>query len=79
MKKLPARGEGLLGVVELDGSGKPWLAPTDKRVRNSSPIADLGGAEPGQLVLAEPRPHAALGRQGDRSARRSARAAGPSA
>src|SRR5690554_3072220 len=54
MKKLPARGEGLLGVVELDGSGKAWLAPTDKRVRNSSPIADLGGAEPGQLVLAEP-------------------------
>ncbi|HEY6815511.1 MAG TPA: RNB domain-containing ribonuclease, partial [Croceibacterium sp.] len=54
MKKLPARGEGLLGVVELDGSGKPWLAPTDKRVRQSSPIADLGGAEPGQLVLAEP-------------------------
>ena len=54
MKKLPARGEGLLGVVELDGSGKPWLAPTDKRVRSSSPIADLGGAEAGQLVLAEP-------------------------
>src|SRR6186713_3285071 len=54
MKKLPARGEGLLGVVELDGSGKAWLAPTDKRVRTSSPIADLGGAEPGQLVLAEP-------------------------
>ena len=54
MKKLPARGEGLLGVVELDGSGKPWLAPTDKRTRTSSPIADLGGAEPGQLVLAEP-------------------------
>jgi len=54
MKTLPARGEGLLGVVELDGSGKPWLAPTDKRVRTSSPIADLGGAEPGQLVLAEP-------------------------
>jgi ribonuclease R len=54
MKKLPARGEGLLGVVELDGSGKAWLAPTDKRVRSSSPIADVGGAEPGQLVLAEP-------------------------
>src|SRR5690606_347958 len=54
MKKLPARGEGLLGVVELDGSGKAWLAPTDKRVRNASPIADLGGAEPGQLVLAAP-------------------------
>src|SRR6187551_757261 len=54
MKKLPAREQGLLGVVELDGSGKAWLAPTDKRVRTSSPIADLGVAEPGQLVLAEP-------------------------
>jgi len=54
MKKLPDRGESLLGVVELDGSGKGWLAPVDKRVRNSTPLADLGGAEPGQLVLAEP-------------------------
>ncbi len=54
MKKLPARTEGLMGVVELDGAGKPWLAPVDKRVRNSSPIADLGGAEAGELVLAEP-------------------------
>lgn len=53
MKKLPARTEGLMGVVELDGSGKAWLAPVDKRIRNSSPIADLGGAEEGQLVLAE--------------------------
>ena len=53
IKKLPARTEGLMGVVELDGSGKAWLAPVDKRVRNSSPIADLGGAEEGQLVLAE--------------------------
>ena len=44
----------LLGVVEIDGAGKGWLAPVDKRVRNSSPIADLGGAERGQLVLAEP-------------------------
>ena len=54
MKKLPTLGESVLGVVELDGSGKGWLAPVDKRVRNSSPIADVGGAEPGQLVLAEP-------------------------
>ena len=53
MKKLPARSEGLMGVVEFDGSGKPWLAPVDKRVRNASPIADLGGAEEGELVLAE--------------------------
>ena len=53
IKKLPARSEGLMGVVEFDGGGKPWLAPVDKRVRNSSPISDLGGAEEGELVLAE--------------------------
>ncbi|MBL8657788.1 MAG: ribonuclease R [Altererythrobacter sp.] len=53
MKKLPARTEGLMGVVELDGAGKPWLAPVDKRVRNSAPIADLGEAKPGELVLTE--------------------------
>lgn len=54
MKKLPARTEGLMGVVEIDASGKGWLAPVDKRVRTSSPISDLGGAEAGQLVVAEP-------------------------
>ncbi len=54
MKKLAGHDEQVLGVVELDGSGKGWLAPVDKRVRNSVPIADLGGAEPGNLVLAEP-------------------------
>jgi ribonuclease R len=53
IKKLPARTEGLMGVVEIDGSGKAWLAPIDKRVRNSSPISDLGGAEEGLLVIAE--------------------------
>ncbi|MGX7926229.1 ribonuclease R family protein [Tsuneonella sp. HG094] len=54
MKKLPARTDGLMGVVEIDRTGKGWLAPVDKRVRTSAPIADLGGAEEGQLVLAEP-------------------------
>jgi ribonuclease R len=54
MKKLAARDEALMGVVELDGAGKGWLAPVDKRVRQSAPIADLGGAKAGQLVLAEP-------------------------
>lgn len=53
MKKLPARTEGLMGVVEIDRTGKAWLAPVDKRVRQSSPIADLGHAEEGQLVIAE--------------------------
>lgn len=54
MKKLPVLSEQVLGVVEIDGAGKAWLAPTDKRIRNSSPISDLAGAEVGQLVLAEP-------------------------
>ncbi len=53
IKKLPARTEGLMGVVEIDGGGKAWLAPVDKRIRRSSPISDVGGAEEGQLVLAE--------------------------
>jgi ribonuclease R len=53
MKKLPARSEGLMGLVEFDGAGKPWLAPVDKRVRTSAPIADLGEAKAGELVLAE--------------------------
>lgn len=53
MKKLPPRTEGLMGVVEMDGTGKPWLAPVDKRVRNSAKIVDLGEAEEGHLVIAE--------------------------
>ena len=54
MKKLPAMEGAMLGVVEIDASGKGWLAPVDKRIRNASPIADMGGAEAGQLVMAEP-------------------------
>ncbi|MBS0482858.1 MAG: VacB/RNase II family 3'-5' exoribonuclease [Proteobacteria bacterium] len=54
MKKLPAMADQIMGVVEIDKAGKGWLAPIDKRDRNAAPIADLGGAEAGQLVLAEP-------------------------
>ena len=54
MKKLVNQAEAVMGVVEIDGSGKGWLAPIDRRVRNATPISDLGGAEPGNLVLAEP-------------------------
>ncbi|WP_084356070.1 ribonuclease R family protein [Novosphingobium lentum] len=54
MKKLPTRTDQLLGVVEIDATGKGWLAPVDKRVRNSEPISDLAGATAGQLVFAEP-------------------------
>lgn len=54
MKRLPADADQVMGVVEIDGAGKPWLAPIDKRVRHATPISDLGGAEEGNLVLAEP-------------------------
>ncbi|WP_159866746.1 ribonuclease R [Novosphingobium sp. 9U] len=54
MKKIAAREEQVLGVVEIDAAGKGWLAPVDKRIRNAMPISDLGGAEKGELVLAEP-------------------------
>lgn len=54
MKKLPQAHDSMMGVVEIDGSGKGWLAPIEKSVRSSMPIADMGGAAKGQLVLAEP-------------------------
>lgn len=54
LKVLPASSDQVFGVVEIDKAGKGWLAPVDKRERSSAPIADLGGAEAGQLVLAEP-------------------------
>jgi ribonuclease R len=54
MKVLAAREEQVLGVVEIGADGKGWLAPVDKRIRHAVPIADLGGAEQGELVLAEP-------------------------
>ncbi len=54
IKKLPAAAEAMLGVIELDGVLKPWLAPVDKRIRNSFPVSDIGEAEEGSLVLAEP-------------------------
>ena len=54
MKKLALRSEQVLGVIEIDKAGKAWLAPVDKRIRHSSAVSDLGGAEAGELVLAEP-------------------------
>jgi len=53
MKKLVTEAEAVMGVVEIDGANKAWLAPVDKRERHSTLISDLGGAVAGQLVLAE--------------------------
>ncbi|WP_294255550.1 ribonuclease R [uncultured Sphingomonas sp.] len=52
MKTL-ARGEELmLGVLHEEG-GKLWLQGVEKKERRSWPVSDAGGAEPGDLVLAE--------------------------
>lgn len=52
MKKLQ-RGEALmLGVLREEG-GRLWLQGVEKKERRDFPVADAGGAEPGDLVLAE--------------------------
>jgi ribonuclease R len=52
MKKLLKGSELVLGVVHQEGNGH-WLRPVEKKERRELPISDLGGAEPGDLVLAE--------------------------
>ncbi|MEG3145891.1 RNB domain-containing ribonuclease [Sphingomonas sp. RT2P30] len=52
MKQL-ARGEELvLGVLHEEG-GRLWLQGVEKRERRDFQVSDAGGAEPGDLVLAE--------------------------
>jgi len=52
MKTL-ARGEELmLGVLHEEG-GRLWLQGVEKKERRSWPVSDAGGAETGDLVLAE--------------------------
>ncbi|MEO9633292.1 ribonuclease R [Parasphingorhabdus sp.] len=54
MKKLAQSSEMLMGVVEKDERDRYWLKPVDRKIRRSTAIIDLGEAEPGNLVLAEP-------------------------
>jgi ribonuclease R len=52
MKKLLKGSELVLGVVHREGNAH-WLRPVEKKERRELPIADLGGAQAGDLVLAE--------------------------
>jgi ribonuclease R len=52
MKKLLKGTELLLGVVHREGESY-WLRPVEKKERRELPIAELGGAQAGDLVLAE--------------------------
>tara|TARA_R110000851_G_scaffold45132_5_gene110596 strand:- start:6 stop:2300 length:2295 start_codon:yes stop_codon:yes gene_type:complete len=54
MKKLAQSAEMLMGIVEKDERDRYWLKPVDRKIRRSTAILDLGEAEPGNLVLAEP-------------------------
>ena len=53
MKKLARAAELVLGVVRQEGD-RFWLTPVEKKERRELPISDLGDAQPGDLVLAEP-------------------------
>ena len=53
MKKLSHAEEQLLGVVEQGENDRFWLRPVDKRIRHATPIADVGEAKAGDLVLCE--------------------------
>jgi ribonuclease R len=53
MKKLERATDLVLGVVRREGD-RHFLTPVDKRERREWLISDLGDAQPGDLVLAEP-------------------------
>ncbi len=52
MKALPKGEELVLGVLRQEGR-KLWLQGVEKRDRSEYLVSDAGGAEPGDLVLAE--------------------------
>jgi len=54
MKKLQRSADLILGVVHADETGAKWLKPVDKRERRQLPLSELGNADVGDLVLAEP-------------------------
>ncbi len=52
MKKLAPGAALMLGVLHEEG-GKLWLQGVEKKERRDFPVSDAGGAEVGDLVLAE--------------------------
>lgn len=52
LKSLAKGEELMLGVLRQEG-GKLWLIGVDKRERREHQVSDAGGANPGDLVLAE--------------------------
>ncbi len=58
IKKLEQDEQPVLGLLSVTGDGEARLLPTDKKVRHEYVISPehLGGAEPGQFVVAQPLP-----------------------
>ena len=54
MKKLARSAELVLGVVRKEGD-RFFLTPVEKKEKRELPISELKDAQPGDLVLAEPR------------------------
>ena len=52
MKTLAKASEQVLGVLRAEGD-RLWLTGVEKRERREFAVSDAGGAEPGDLVLAE--------------------------
>ncbi|MBW4331866.1 ribonuclease R [Stakelama sp. CBK3Z-3] len=52
MKKLQRGAEPLMGVLHEEG-GKFWLKGLEKKEKRDFPVSDTGGAEAGDLVMAE--------------------------
>lgn len=52
MKKLAPSQALMLGVLHREGD-RLWLQGVEKKERRDFPVSDAGGAEPGDLVLAE--------------------------
>ena len=52
MKTLAPASEQMLGVLRREGE-RLWLTAVDKKERREVLVSDAGGAEPGDLVLAE--------------------------
>ena len=59
MKVLKASAEQIVGVLRSEGGGdsgdyrRMWLQGVEKKDRREWPVSDAGGAQPGDLVLAE--------------------------
>ena len=52
MKVLAPASEQMLGVLRAEGD-KMWLSAVEKKERREVPVSDAGGAQAGELVLAE--------------------------